>query len=303
MSTKLFGRRWFVSVEGVDVSNLDIEFQIHKSLRPEPNTCRLKIYNLSQANRDRIEALNLYEPVKGQSGKRQSAEASAAKRGRAPKAGRIAVEVYAGYEGDLFRGKPPLLFRGDLRRAISTREGPDWVTEIEGEDGGRSILTARVAATLNRGTTVGQAVRMCADIMGVGIGNYLEFSEEMSRAFPTGAVLDGPAQRELSGILRRLGMQWSVQNGVLQFTKNGKTNDQRLAPALSSVSGMVGDPARNATGEVEATSLLIPGVYPGGYVMLQTQRYPGLYSVQVVDHIGSTFGNDWYHKIALTPAA
>ena len=140
--------------------------------------------------------------------------------------------------------------------------------------------------------------------MGLGVGNVAEFVADFQRTFRSGAVLDGQAAKELAGVLRGLGITYSAQNGVLQYVRSGSGDPAKVvtAPLLSSATGLVGTPQRDATGELLVTSLLIPNIVPGGYVILAAKEHPGLYSVQTVDDVCSTFGNDWYHQMSLLPA-
>lgn len=306
MTIRLFDRAWRVGVAGqfdgdgsperrlIDVSQLDIEFHIEKTLRPEPNKCKLTIYNLSQDNRQAIEALNLYDPKKLPGQKRPKHKKRAP---RAPKVGRIRVEIEAGYvEGTA------LLFRGDLRRAISSRKGGDWVTEIEGEDGGTTVLASRIRESFPPGTNLLVVVRACAEALGIGLGNIIEVQSLLtSRSFTHGTTLYGPAAEELKGLLRRAGVAYSIQNGVLQF--RNVVPLVANAVTLNQNTGLVGDPEHNATGTVTAVSLLNPELSIGGYVLLESKGgLGGVYQVVAVDYDGSTFENDWYAKLFLSPA-
>lgn len=55
-------RVWEVKVGGISFTDLDCDFTIRKTLRPEPNTCSLTIFNLSASSRAALEALNVYTP-------------------------------------------------------------------------------------------------------------------------------------------------------------------------------------------------------------------------------------------------
>lgn len=302
-------RQWRVLVGGrqndpnktalLDVSDLDIEFRIRKNLEREPNTCQLKIYNLPQAFRRELEQINIHEP-KTAAKKAQDRQDGASSGKRTPKPGNIPTVIYAGYKDGM-----TLLFRGDLRRAVTNKQDAGYITEIEGEDGGRSVLAARVTRSIPPGTTIEAAVRYCAAALGLGVGNILDVQADLQRTFAAGSVLDGSAASELAGILRRVGIRYSIQNGVLQFLKGSKgaASLRVQAPVISQETGLVGAPARDATGEIIATCLLGPDIYPGGYVQLESENFPkGLYSIGTIEHIGSTFGTEWYHRMWLTPA-
>jgi|ADGO01.1.fsa_nt_gi hypothetical protein len=164
---RLFGRTWRVRIDTIQFTELDCSFTVEKSTKREPNKCSIRVWNLTAEHRAQLESLSVT-------------------RQRGP--GRIRVELEAGY-GD----RTSLLFRGDLRHATTVREGPDLVTELEGEDGGRAVLWSRVNRSFPPGTRVDQVVRACAAAMGVGAGN----TDELLR----GARFEGvgpPSRRELS---------------------------------------------------------------------------------------------------------
>lgn len=306
--SRLFNRTWRVRVAGrfdagstsetllIDVSQLDIEFNVEKTLRPEPNKCKLTIYNLSQDNRQAIEALNLYDPKRLPGQKKKKAPAGVKNAPRAPKVGHIRVEIEAGY-GE-FR---TLIFRGDLRRAISSRKGGDWVTEIEGEDGGRTVLSSRIRESFPPGTRLLTVVRACAESMGVGTGNLIEVSDVLNaRVFTHGTTCCGSACDELKGLLRGAGVSYSIQNGVLQFRDS--TPLVTNAVVLNQNTGLVGDPERDPAGTVKATSLMNPALSIGGHVKLESKAYNGTFQVVAIEYDGSTFGDEWYAHLELKNA-
>jgi hypothetical protein len=292
--SQLFRRAWRVVVNGIDVTALDVEFEVEKSLRPEPNTASLVIYNLATDTREAIEALNLYEPIKT---KGQKAKPSAGKAGvKGPKPGRIPVEISAGYETP----GPSLIFRGDLRRAVSKKNGADWVTTIEGEDGGRSVLQARVHQSFPAGTTRLDVVRACADGLGLGLGNILEVQHLLTKPYTSATIVDGSADTELRGVLRRERIAYSIQNGVLQFHRVGQGLEV-AAYELSSGSGLVGSPEFDANGHVTAKTLMLPNIAPGAYVSLAAKSFRGTYRVDTIKYTGQSAGDEWYAELGLLP--
>lgn len=302
-------RRWRVRIgtalpdsngvaPAIEFDSLQIEFDIKKSLRPEPNSCKLRVYNLNAEHRAAISALNLYDPkkVRGQK-KPSSAQAKKPQGPRAPKVGRIRVEIEAGYESTGMS----LLFRGDLRRAISTHEGPHWITEIEGEDGGRSILSSRITESFPPGTTRLEVVRACADALGLGLGNIRDVQSYLDTPYEYGTVCSGAAHRELVGVLRSAGITVSVQNGVLQFLRVA-SGLQREAVYLSPDTGLIDSPRYDSSGTVLATALLIPDLSPGCFVVLKSRDFDDQYKVVSVRHEGKSAGSSWYHHLELAPA-
>lgn len=278
-------RIWEVKVGGIGFKDLDCEFTIRKTLGPEPNTCSLQIYNLKQTSRAALESLNVYAPR----GSKKSGV----------RVGKIQTEISAGYDG-----VTSLLFRGELRTAISTRSGPDWVTTVEGEDGGRAVYSKRITASYPPGTTKYKVVAACASALGVGLGNIADVADVLAdEVYASGTVLDGQAAEELRRITRPMKLTWSVQDNALRWLRlgGGLSNNLKAAVNVSADTGMIGSPSCSATGEITVTSLLVPNVTPGGYVVLRSDQYNGTYRIMAVTHHCSTFGPQWYHEMSLLP--
>lgn len=291
---KLFERIWRVQIDTVRFTELDVKFNIEKSLRPEPNKCHLEILNLAESSRLAIEKLNLYDPKKIKGVKPRTGRAKTEAK-RLPKVGKIFVTVEAGYE----ETGMSLLFRGDLRRAISEDDGEGtWTTKVEGEDGGTSILGSRVTESFPSGTSRYQVVRACAEAMGVGLGNIIEFASDLQGSYSHGTVLDGQASEELKGVLRSAKLKYSIQNGVLRL-ESAESNEMVQALLLSPTTGLVGSPKRDSTGTLEVTCLLIPNLAPGGYVQLESSGYKGVYKIQDIRYQGESAGTPWYAVLGL----
>jgi len=292
MSSLLKDRVWRVTLAGMVIETLDIEFEIHRTLKIEPNSCSLKIYNLSAAHRADIEQLNVYDPKKAKKTKGVKARAKI-------KSGSIATQVSAGYRDT----GACQLFLGGLRRGLSTWDGKDWVTEITGEDG--RIFAVRITKSYPPGTQKLTVVKALITALGLGLGNLAEVSADLAGSvYPHGTTLDGPAAGLLKSILRANRITYSVQAGGVQFLRVGQGSPQLRVQAypLSEATGLVGSPRRDATGEVVCKALLVPDISPGGYVLLTSKTINGLFRVMSVRHTGSTFGNEWHHDMSLLPA-
>lgn len=267
-------RAWRVTVDTLRFTGLDISFEVEKSTKREPNKCLLRVMNLSQDHRRQLEQLNTT-------------------RKKGP--GRIRCELEAGFRDP----GPSLIFRGDLRTALSEQgEDGTWTTTIEGEDGGRAVLWSRVNRSFPAGTRVDTVVRACAEAMGVGVGNTEEAVQglQLERAgatFTEGTVLSGPAPDELDGVLRSVGMTWSVQNGVLQLLRRGQAL-QATAVRLTADTGLVGTPVRAADGTVNVKLLLNPDVYPGRQIRLDSPNVRGFFRVRKAKYGGDTSAQPWY---------
>jgi hypothetical protein len=272
--SELRNRIYTLRVDRLQITELDIGFDIVKSKKKdEHNSCSLRIYGLSKDHRASIEALSLKPKADG------------------VQTGNIRVELEAGYETT----GASLIFRGDLRTAVSSRQGPEIVTTIEGEDGGRSVLRARISKTFGKGTDFAAVVRACAQAMGVGVGNLSDVTATIRKSYPSGIVLSGNAPDALRNVLRPLGLTYSIQNGVLQLQRAGAPLTTQ-AVLLRSDTGLVGSPERDANGIVTFTSLLIPDLIVGGRVVFDTKDLKGVYQIQRLNLTGEKSAQDWYAK-------
>lgn len=281
---ELFGKKWRVRIDTIVTDAHDVAFQVTKTRKRQPNTCSLSIWNLSEPQRRHIEALSI--PQKTAAGTQRT--------GR----GKIRVEITAGY-----KDATSLIFRGDLRQAVTTREGPSLITTIEGDDGGRDVLLARVSRSFPAGTPVRTVVRACVDALGIGTGNLesLSYATRDGGTFPQGTVLSGRADAELTRILHSCGVTWSVQNGALQVLQAGRPL-AASAVLLTPESGLIGTPAVNPEGFIEAQALLVPGVFPGSRVKIQCPTLTGVYWVNAVTHVGDTQSAEPFsHQMELRP--
>lgn len=241
-----------------------MHFEIIRSLKREPNTCSLDVYNLNATNRGRLAQLE--------------------------EGARMRVE--AGYTGHR-----SLLFEGDIRNVATVRDGADLVTTVEGDDGGLRQMTARVNQSFTDGATVARLARAVADALGVGLGNVpqqlanaqlTEGGAELSE----GTVLSGNAAAELTAVLDSSGHEWSIQNGTLQILTRRQALRQG-AVRLDSSTGLVGSPTTDGEGRVTASMLLIPEVFPGRQIRLESENITGSYRIAKAKYVGDTDGDAW----------
>jgi hypothetical protein len=292
---RLFKKEWLIRIDEFQFTGLDVEFDIRKNLRREPNCCKLVVFGLAASTRASLEALNLYDPKRIRD--TQHARKALKPAGRAPKKGKIRVEIEAGYDGTR-----SLQFRGDLRRGISEYDGSEVAFEVEGEDGGTSILQSRMNQSYPAGTPRLTVVRDMADALGLGLGNILEVTPLLLGELTHGTAVSGQVSTALQHFLRPLGVTYSVQNGVLQFHVAGGGNLTQAYP-LNQNTGLIGYPKRSAHGAIMLQTLMIPNMAPGNYILLTSKRVElnGVYLVKGVETKGSSFGNEWGHTLECYP--
>jgi len=268
---KVYGRRWRVQVGTLDTGVLDVKFKVNRSLYSRAGTCELEIANLSPDHRHELVTARRYHTF---------------------------VEVQAGYIDGM-----SLLFRGDLRKAIPSRDGTDWTVKVTAGDGEHAIRTARVSRSFSPGTSVGAVVQHIAETMGVGIGNAREALRgarlgEGESVFPEGTVLYGSAAAELTRLCAAARLTWTVQDGNLQVLPLGGALE-RTALVLGPDTGMVGAPEIVNRRTVNVKALLIPGLVPGQQVILNSAIVTGTWRITEAEYAGDTEGPDWNASLVL----
>lgn len=287
MSRRLYDRRWRVQIGDLDVTALDLRFDVLKSTKREPNVALIRVRNLGPDAR---------------------ARASRA----------ATVSVRAGYRDD--GDEPPLLFVGDVRRVTHEYYAATYETIIEARDGGTAYSDRRISRSYAPGTPLTAIVRDVVDAMQIGRGNLADVEPSLRLAgvatVPEGYVATGRASDVLSALLRASRLRWSVQNGALQVLRLGAPV-RATAVVLSPQTGLVGSPtagdraasqaavARTASkrrGIIDAVSLLQPGLEPGRPVVLESALVSGDYEVREVRYEGDTASDEWYARLVLRPA-
>lgn len=297
---RLFRRAWRVQIDTLDVSNLDIEFKILATLKPEPNKGVVTVWNLNQDHRAQILKRN---------------------RPNGNQTHGIPVQVEAGYVDNT-----AVLLSADLREAVSQRDGTDWKTVLSGDDAGRAYRESRISAQWPKGTPIGTVLTQCAQALGVGSGNVNNFTAD-AEISGIGAKLahsftaDGNVSRELDRLLKSIGLTWSVQHGALQVLRRGAPLNQS-AIRISSSTGLLGSPeaAIDATvslgnpqqfaagaklkvakppkpkdpGILKIKTLLIPGMAPGRKIVLESEQFNGGYMLTEVEYVGQSWtSGEW----------
>jgi hypothetical protein len=118
MSAVLFGRTGVLTLGTTQIKfaqtsgtpGLKVEFNVSKNLKPEPNKVTIKVWNLAPTTRAALESSSL-----------------------------IPVQLDVGYAGDNHT-----IYLGQLRSAMSDRDGPDIITTIASQDSAAAFSTNRI---------------------------------------------------------------------------------------------------------------------------------------------------------------
>lgn len=272
MTVELFDRRARVQVDSLLLEGFDLRFEITKSLSAKtPNTAELRIWGLDVDHRQNLQELE-----------------------------RVYMSIEAGYASGM-----SLLFRGDLRDVSSQRADAEWITTIT-SDSGRRARKQRLVRSFAPGATVGSVLSAAAKAMGVRLGNTAQrvvsakIAGTQASKFFNGYAIAGAIDEELDRLARSCNLEWSIQDDELQFLDHGDPLAQ-IAVRLTSQTGLLGSPEPGNRGIVDARCLILPDVYPGRRVDVQSEHIRGMYRVETTKHVGSTFGDEWYIDMQLAP--
>lgn len=245
----------------IQIEDLRVAFTIDKSLRRQPNQCRVSVYNLSQTTRTALQTKPLY------------------------------ARLDFGYDGQYER-----MFAGDVFFVRSLRRGPDWETEMQVADGMRAMRFARVSRSYGSGVDAYSALREAADSMGLTLKTSRDVRNGLRAQYSAGLVLDGNAADVVSKTLAPYGMSWSIQDGRLQILLPDEIRTDSTEILISQDTGMIGSPEFNdppkkgARPTLRVESLLYPELAPGGRVRVESKTATGLFKILKVRHSGDTHG-------------
>lgn len=287
--------------KGRELTGLRISFSIQKGATKSPNKCTAKIWNAAPETRAMIEII-----------------------------GNVMI-LKAGYTEDI---GAKTIFSGNITRTLTVREGPDWITELEMEDGFMEFRDAKVSLSFAKGATTQQVVTAISKKFGLPVRPLP--ADIARKQYPSGFAFVGRVRDAMDKACENSGLEWSIQNREIQIIKKGGVFKQ-LAYVISADTGLIGSPVqesktmtekaaakegvtadqpgvrktteRDNDGEEQKMLLVIgykvktllqPLVEPGGYVKVKSKGINGeFFRVEELTHTGDTHGNEWYTEITL----
>lgn len=267
MPSKLYGRIWNVSVGTTDISALRCEFSVKKTLKPEPNTASLRIYNLAPVTR------RAFSDPKG-----------------------VKVRIEAGYGDRLSQ-----VYLGDVRALLPGEQaGADVITELTSGDGEKAMQGNRLAIPVGPKAPLSDVLRTVCKALGVGQGNVATVAAALAArgvsVFPRGTVITGSTARALTDLCRSAGLEWSIQDGALQILDVGQGLDT-FPYVISADTGMLGAPKLSSDGKLGVETLMLPDLRPGLRIEMQSKEITGIYRILEIETSGDTHGSKWWHRL------
>lgn len=266
MTATLKNKAIELAVDTLKINGNRITFNVERTIKPDPNTAEVVIYNLLESQRDALSSK-----------------------------GNALVRLAAGYNTDLTQ-----IFYGTLIHVIHSVEGADILTTLSTGDGIEEYRKKRINLSFGPKTPASTVYRTLIKALNLKPGNSDKFVHRfstgiMANIFLSGTALSGSAAQELTALCRSASLEWSIQDGALQILDLNKAIDN-FAIKLGGPDnhGLVGSPSISNKGIVTGKSLILPDMYPGRQIELDSKFLKGRYRLEKCSYIGDTHGLDWY---------
>ncbi|MCK5603277.1 hypothetical protein KAR91_15445 [Candidatus Pacearchaeota archaeon] len=247
------------------MSGLRIVFDIEKTSSSNANNAKIQIYNLNESNRGILKT--------GEN---------------------LSITLEIGY-GDILEQ----LFIGDIQRSFTQRSGPDFITTIEADDGGRALSESKLDKSYSAGvklkSVVDDAMQSMKDAGQIIIGSVSNIKDEIAQ---NGITISGLAQKIINDIANKQGLEFSVQDNEAQIL-DPAIDTGEIAVLLTPNTGLIGSPNLGIAGEniegIEFKALIQTTKFrPGRAVKIESKDFNGLIRINKSKFIGDTHAPSWF---------
>jgi hypothetical protein len=274
--------------QGLELSELRIQFKIEQSDLDSPNKAIIRVFNLSPTTAQRVQKEFQRVVLQG------------------------------GYQ----TGKFGVLFDGTVKQVRRGRiDQTNTYLDILAADGDVAYNQGIVNKVMAAGSTAKQRLDTISQAMDLPVGYSADLP---SGALSRGKVMFGMGRDYLRDLTNTTGTTWSIQNGkVVVLPLGGYLPGE--AVKISSGTGMIGLPEQTEQG-IEVKVLLNPALRIGGLVQIDNasiqraflpvnlftpgeitqEKFPnlypkvtddGFYRIYVAEHEGDTRGVPWYTNL------
>ena len=198
------------------------------------------------------------------------------------------VVLRGGYGGELNQ-----LLSGSILKSVTTREGTDFITELEIGDGSFALASAHVSQVFPQGTSELNILEAAIEQLqaeGISVSDDYDKSD-FNNKLQRSVSVSSPAKDVLIEYATKNGYSWSIQDSQLQLLKitKGKSEPAFL---LTPATGLIGSPKQNFNA-VSFNTLIIADLTVGAKVLIQTSTIDAAFVVLKINLRGDTHGNEW----------
>ncbi len=269
---------------GVAAANgipLHVKFSFEKANVESPNTGKVTVWNL---NKEHLAELEKQDCV---------------------------VIVRAGYGDDITEA-----FTGTVTHASTTKEGADRMTEIELASNMVELRDTSFAMSYAEGTRTDVIYQEAAAQMGLPL-TISPKAMENPTLLSAGFSFVGGAKNLLNRLTRMDGINWTIQDGVMQLLKTNEPISMNCYE-LNAGSGLIGMPKRvnvsagggsskggsetadsgNESAQLgwEVTYLMNLAIGVNSYIHISSESVNGYFRVQKIAIEGDNYEGDWQCK-------
>lgn len=275
------GSGFEIGASGKNGIPIHVKFAFEKADVESPNTGKVTIWNL---NKEHLAELEKNDCV---------------------------VIVRAGYGDNISEA-----FKGTVTNASTSKEGADRMTEIELASSMVELRDTSFSLSYAEGTKTDVIYQEVASQMGLPLSTSPSAMEK-STILSSGFSFVGSSKELLNRLTRMDGINWTIQDGVLQLLKPNEPISLNCYE-LSADSGLIGLPKRvtisagsgsskggaesvDSSGETaqlgwEVTYLMNLAIGVNSYIHISSEAVDGYFRVQKVSIDGDNYEGDWQCK-------
>ena len=259
--------------EGVKITNLKIDFEVHKTLSNEStNNAKIKVYNCNEETSTALCTAGNH------------------------------IILKAGYEDEIIT----TILLGDIFKGSRKKEGVDNVVELEVAEGRTQIMSGTVSLSYGKNTSVSTVVNAFTSVLGFAVKGTEKISA--SDKYEHGFSYIGMASTGLRQVLNRVGLTYVIQNEML-YIKSPDENIDNLGLRLNKNTGLLTLPTQisdksnssNIEGKTDNewsfTTMLFPQLVPGAVCKVESSTLNTDILIKEVVFKGSNFGGDFVAEI------
>lgn len=253
---------------------ITIEFVVKRHNIISTNTADITIYNLNLNTRSLIRKdqweTDVYRPVELWAG-------------YADPIGSLLQEIDSPNMNLADRQDYPTIFKGNVTRAYSYRQGVNFLTKLECQDAGFAFVNSDVNLSYGVGVPYVQIIRDLIKAMGptITVGAIGGFEGVTKRAF---SIVGDPKEQ----LAYLTGGHFYIDSEQAYCFQENEYNGHRTVTKISDANGLLGVPVK-ANGYVSLDMLFEPGLVIAQLVALETTTVPyynSNYIVQSITHKG-----------------
>ncbi|RLC88270.1 MAG: hypothetical protein DRJ03_03215 [Chloroflexi bacterium] len=258
------------------LTDLQVTFTVTKTLLSYPNKALVNLYNLAPKSK----ALLIEEDAK--------------------------IDIYAGYNAN-----NRLIFSGDVRNVVNTKQGVDSITTVYAGDGSRAWEKATINKTFSKRTPLSVIITALIETFGtdIGVGTLLGPAILPLTDRLTATTLSGSTRDVMDRLAETYKFNWTIMDGKLEIIPYLSPNPSQPAVSISNKTGLRGSPTITEQG-VEVKTAMNAKINPNGLFVIDSVasnvslgdlyfriapilKPTGTYKVYEVVHTGDFRGNEW----------